>query len=85
MTDSEEKESIQEYMEERMKTNRDEHAGFQRRSKMTQEERSREAIDYFTGEIKSHAERAGREMSESEARRQATDLARRAERRVNRK
>jgi hypothetical protein len=68
-----------------MKAKRDEHAGFQRRSKMTQEERSREAIDYFTGEIKSHAEKCGQQMSGEDARKQAEALANRAERKVKKK
>lgn len=72
-------------MEERMKARRDEHAGYQRRSQMTQEERSREAIDYFTKEIKDHAEKGGKAMSETEARKAATDLANRAERKVKKK
>lgn len=72
------------YVEKRKKEVAESHSGMQRRKSMTQEERGREAVDYFTGEIKSHAEKLGGQMTESEARKQAVDLANRAERKQGR-
>lgn len=42
---------------------------------LSSDERHRAAIDYMTERIKSHAEKNGKEMTDSAARKQATDLA----------
>jgi hypothetical protein len=81
---SKEKEEFQEYFEERKKAKLDSHSGLQKRKLMTQEEKSRDAIDFFTKEFKEHAERQGKEISDDAARKEAVDLARRTERKAGR-
>ena len=68
--------------DERMKERRESNSEIQRRAKMTKHEKSVEAIDYFTKEIKSNAERGGREMTETQARSEAVKIAERSERKI---
>lgn len=67
---------------ERMDELRDSNIEIQRRKGMTQDERSKEAIDYFAKEIKDHAERGGKEMTAEKARSEAVKIAERAERKT---
>lgn len=46
-------------------------SGFDR----SKDERHRTAIDYMTERIKTHSEKQGKEMTDTSARKQATDLA----------
>lgn len=68
--------------DERMKELRDSNSEMQRRAKLTRHEKATETIDYFTKEIKSNAERAGREITETQARSEAVKIAERAERKT---
>lgn len=71
---------INEHMQKRMKELNDNNKSLQERKRKSKDELSRNAVDYFTKEIKEHAERNGREMTATQARKHAEELAYRAER-----
>ena len=52
---------------------------------MSDESKGRAAIDRITKDIKDHAERGGRQVTDDAARKQAREIAERAERKVIKK
>lgn len=73
-------EDINAYQERRKKEKLAENGEVQRRLRMTQEQRSREAIIKMGGQIKEHAEKTGFNLTGEAAHRKALEIAQKAER-----
>lgn len=71
------REQVQEKLKDRLHSNAD----FQRRNSMTPTERGRDAIDRITKLNKDYAEKHGKELTDSQARAFAQEIAERSDRR----
>jgi hypothetical protein len=73
-------EKVSEYQRVKLDRLRDENTEYQRRSKMTQDERSRAAVVTIAAKLKEQAHKEGREEAFEKHRKHAEEIAERSER-----